>query len=509
MIEYSPINYELDKQNAFYNGSDYDKPESNINYGLKYFYSPNSTISLAYTRGNTIALGYAYQFGFSNDGMFDRLPDPKWQADEKKLKEYENISNDEFTAKLSNEVAAEKFKNVTSEISDDKIWIEFDNSRYNNDLKAAGRAISTVDEVAPKQYETIYATLKQKDVPIKTFKVDRQEFDAYENEKVSDTYMKDALILTNSVEKMYEEFKAENIDTYKSDKLNTGKFDYTIGMSASSVLNRKEDPFAIKLGAKLDLSYEFGDGLFSSASLSHPFYNSIQDLPPDNTNEGSKLAAHNELLDYSKYNSTQLDHFTTAYIFNTPYDSLGRIEVGYLDIAFAGLDIEWYKPLYDERFGIGLQYQAAYKRYVDDMLRIYDDVRYDGKFVNLYALVYPKYDIHMGLKIGEFMAGDRGVKIDLARHHKEFSLGVFATFTNSDEVFTDKDNKGYIDKGIYLKVPLEVFTYKNIKNILTFNLKPWTRDVGKFIESPSSLYPMTNSQNNTQILKNNIKRFKE
>jgi hypothetical protein len=88
-------------------------------------------------------------------------------------------------------------------------------------------------------------------------------------------------------------------------------------------------------------------------------------------------------------------------------------------------------------------------------------------------------------------------------------MGVFATFTNSDEVFTDEENKGYIDKGIYLKVPLEVFTFKNIKNILTYNLKPWTRDVGKFIESPNAIYPMSSSENNIQMMKKNIHRFKE
>ncbi|GGD34894.1 membrane protein [Malaciobacter pacificus] len=508
LAEYSPIEYEKDRVNAFYDGASFDKAKSNINLGLKYFYSPNSTVSLAFTRGNNFAFGYAYQFGFSNDGMFDRLPDPKWKADEKKLKQYENISQDEFTAKLSNEVAAEKFKKVTSEISKNKIWIELENSRYNSDIKAAGRAISTVDEVAPKNYDTIYATLKQKDVPTKTFKVSRKEYDAFENEKVSSNYMKDALILSNSYEKMYKEFKEDTKETHKSDKLNIGGFNYNFGMSASSVLNRKEDPFAIKLGVKLDLEYDFGGGFFSSASLSHPLYNSIKDLPSDD-DVTTNLSVNTQLLDYSKYDSTQLNHFTVGYMTKAPYESLARVELGYLDIAFAGVDLEWYKPLFDDRFGVGLQYQVAYKRYINNMVKIYGDTQYDAKFVNLYALVSPKYDIHMGLKIGEFMAGDRGFKIDLSRNYKEFSMGVFATFTNSDEVFTDEENKGYIDKGVYLKVPLEVFTFKNIKNILTYNLKPWTRDVGKFIESPNAIYPMSSSENNSQIMKKNIHRFKE
>jgi hypothetical protein len=44
---------------------------------------------------------------------------------------------------------------------------------------------------------------------------------------------------------------------------------------------------------------------------------------------------------------------------------------------------------------------------------------------------------------------------------------------------------------------------------LTYNLKPWTRDVGKFIESPNAIYPMSSSENNIQMMKKNIHRFKE
>ena len=200
MAEYSPIDYKKDKINPFTKGDQYELPDSEINYGAKYSLSDNSTLSLSFQRGNQIAFGYAYQFGFSRNGMFDHLPDEKWRADSAKKLQYINLDEKELSDKLSNEVAAEKFSNVQTSVNENKIWTEFDNPRYDEDLKAVGRAISTVDEVAPENYDTIYATIKQKDVPKKTFKVNRQEFDAYENGKVSDEYFKNALIVTNSVE---------------------------------------------------------------------------------------------------------------------------------------------------------------------------------------------------------------------------------------------------------------------------------------------------------------------
>ncbi len=509
MAEYSPIDYEKDRVNPFTRGKKYDLPDSKINFGAKYAFSDNSNLSLSFQRGNQISFGYSYQFGFSRNALFPRLADPKWKANEKKLKEYENLSEEQLSEKLANEVAAEKMSNVRASVNENKVWLEFDNPRYNSDLKAVGRAISTVDEVAPKNYDTLYATLKEKNTPVKTFKVNRKEYDAFENEKVSNTYMKDALILTKSVDKMYKEFKEEKKTVYKSKEYNEKVFSYNLSPVIKTYLNNQDKPLSTKLSASLNLKYNPAPGVFAEGIIQHPFYNDIDEISTDEALESDELSIRSNMIDYFKYNGTQLKKLSLGYMTNTPFDSLAKIELGYMDFAFAGVDLEWYKTFYDERFGIGLQYQYMYKRHVDDMVAVYDDLTYDAKFLNLYALVSPKYDVHMGLKIGEFLGGDKGVKIDISRHSKEFTMGAFATITNSDDVFDNKENKGYIDKGIYLKVPLEVFTYKNIKSVLNYGLSPWTRDVGQYASPSYSLFPLNNSENNSTIMKKNIKRFKE
>ena len=509
MAEYSPIDYEKARANPFTNGNSYDLPDSKINFGAKYSLNKNSNITLSYQRGNQLSFGYSYQFGFSRNAMFPRLADPKWKADEKKLKEYVNLSNEELSEKLANEVAAERMSNVTASVNENNVWLEFDNPRYNSDLKAVGRAISTVDEVAPKNYDTIYATLKEKNTSVKTFKVNRKEYDAYENQKVSDEYIRNALIITKSVDKMYDEFKKEKKNVYKSIEYNKKVFSYNISPVIKTYLNNQDKPFASKLSASLKLKYNPTSGIFSTGSIQHPLYNDIDEIPTNESLEDVNLSIRSNMIDYYKYNSTQLRKLSLGYMTNTVFNSLSKIEFGYLDFAFAGVDLEWYKTFSNERYGIGLQYQKVYKRHVDDMLAVYNDLNYDAKFLNLYALLSPKYDLHMGLKIGKFLAGDKGVKIDISRHTKEFSLGAYATITNSDEIFNNEENKGYIDKGIYLKVPLEVFTYKNIKSVLNYGLSPWTRDVGKYASPNYSLFPMNNNENNNTIMRKNIKRIIE
>lgn len=512
MAEYSPINYEKDRVNPFLNGPRYDLPDSNINYGAKYALSDTSTISLSFQRGNQLAFGYTYQFGFSRNGMFPHLPDPKWRANEEKLKQYENLDEKQLSDKLANEVAAEKLSNVQTSVNENKIWIEFDNPRYDDDLKAIGRAISTIDEVAPKNYDTLYATLKQRDVPLKTIKVNRQEYDAYENGKVSHDYFQNAVIITNSVEEMEKEFKNDKKDLYKTSEIGTERFNFYVGPEFKTYLNAKDKPFAMKVSAMAMLNYDITKGLFIKSRFSHPLYNSIQDignaenLEPENN---SKLSIRSNMIDYYKYDDTQMQRLTTDYVFRAPLDSMGKIEVGYLDFAFAGTDLEWYKSFYDDKFGLGLQYQYVYKRPIDEMFGIESDLTYDAKFVNAYYLLSEKYDMHMGLKVGQFLAGDKGVKVDFSRHYKGFTVGAYATFTNSDEVFTSSQNKGYIDKGIYIQIPIDVFTYKNVKGRVNYGISPWTRDVGQYAGTSMSLYPMSNSENNIKIMKKDIQKIIE
>lgn len=516
VTEYSPIDYDKDKISQFndaispFSNSDkYDLPDSKINYGLKYSISDNSSVNLSYQRGNQLSFAYIYQFGFSRTGLYPHDPDPKWKAEESVVKEYETLDEKQLSDRLSNEVAAERMSNVQTSVNENKIWIEFDNSRYDEDLKAVGRSISTVDEVAPKNYDTIYATLKTKNVPTKTFKVNREEFDSFENEQVSADYFKNALVITNSVEKMEKEFKNEKEDIYKTEIAGTNRFTYDLSPTIKHYFNDKNKPYAAKLSAMGTVGYDIAPGVFMKARVLHPFYNSIKDIETSTPLEDNRLSIRSNMVDYYKYNETQLQNFTLDYLFRTPYDSMAKIEVGYMDIAFTGTDLEWYRSFNDETLGLGFEYQYLYKRPVDEMLDVYEDLKYDAKFINTYALLSDKYGLHLGLKIGQFIAGDKGVKIDFARTHKTFTIGAYLTATNSDEVFTSTENKGYIDKGLYITFPLDTVNKKLQKGSLNYGLSPWTRDVGQYSGTSMSLYPMNMSENNTRIMKENVNKLAE
>ena len=156
-----------------------------------------------------------------------------------------------------------------------------------------------------------------------------------------------------------------------------------------------------------------------------------------------------------------------------------------------------------------VEYQYLYKRPVDDMFSIYDDLTYDAKFINAYMLLSDKYNIHLGVKAGEFLAGDKGARFDILRTYRSFTIGAYTTFTNSEEVFTSEENRNYIDKGVYIRIPIDTVSKQKYKGSLSYTLTPWTRDVGQFAGGSMSLYPMNNSENNIQLMKKNIHSITE
>jgi hypothetical protein len=87
---------------------------------------------------------------------------------------------------------------------------------------------------------------------------------------------------------------------------------------------------------------------------------------------------------------------------------------------------------------------------------------------------------------GQYLAGDRGVTIDLSRRFKTgFRLGVFASKTNiSSELF----GEGSFDKGFYFQVPTDMFlpTYKT--GNISMALHPLTKDGAALLYNHNALY---------------------
>ena len=99
--------------------------------------------------------------------------------------------------------------------------------------------------------------------------------------------------------------------------------------------------------------------------------------------------------------------------------------------------------------------------------------------------------------IGKYLAGDKGVTIDLSRRFETgFTLGIFATKTNlSSEEF----GEGSFDKGFYFSIPVKLFYSDYRSGNISFGLHPLTKDGGALLNQHNPLFSLLGDSNQYSI----------
>jgi len=92
------------------------------------------------------------------------------------------------------------------------------------------------------------------------------------------------------------------------------------------------------------------------------------------------------------------------------------------------------------------------------------------------------------LRFGRFLGGDPGARLEVARHWDTgASFGFWYTYTDTSG-FDDPFNRGYQDKGIFISVPLAMFTREDSAVKHSYAFSPWIRDVGQTVGHFNLLY---------------------
>ena len=152
-----------------------------------------------------------------------------------------------------------------------------------------------------------------------------------------------------------------------------------------------------------------------------------------------------------------------------------RADLGILEEMFGGLGGEvLYRPI-DKRYAVGFSLHKVKQRGFKQRFSFRDYSNITGH-LSLY------YDLPVGINsqisIGEYLAGDKGLTLDLSRRFKSgFTLGVFATKTN---LSAEEFGEGSFDKGFYISVPTKMLYSDYTSGNISFGLHPLTKDGGAF-----------------------------
>ncbi|MFZ2889655.1 YjbH domain-containing protein, partial [Sulfuricurvum sp.] len=439
---------------------------------------------------------------FHDEGLYPHEPDPRWRAIAGTPERFERYDDRNLSLILADEIAVERYSNVQVAVNDTKVWASIENPKYNSPIKALGRVADILDETAPRRIDDFYIALKQSDLEYSVLNVSRHDIRKIKSDPQTQISEK-TLSFSEDTEESYQQFSGEK-EIYKTDTIGGKNFAWLFKPSLQTYLNDKDNPLTYKISLLGGGRYQTLPGGFMYGRLRFPIANTTDSVGLK-TLEPASSATRTDSLKYIQYNGVQLQDLVYDQVVKLPWNFYGRGEIGYFEAAYGGMDVELYRPIAGGRYGIGVEYQTVQKRLVDDLFG-FEDVRFQGKFINLFANLYPPLGIKAKAKVGEFFAGDRGIHLTFLREFKHFTMGAFITKTDTD-VFQSESNRGYMDKGVFLSIPLSTIAPKKIRGSLSYSLKPWTRDVAQYASQLNSLVGLHPS--NVFEMNENRDEFKE
>ncbi len=195
-----------------------------------------------------------------------------------------------------------------------------------------------------------------------------------------------------------------------------------------------------------------------------------------------------EVRRYVNRADVTLDTLFYQYVDRPKQDLFVQAYAGYLETMFGGVGGEiLYRPV-DSNWSIGADLNYVRQRGFDDDVSFLDYSTFTGH-INVYYRPEFLPNTRIGLNIGQFLAKDKGVKIDFSkRFDSGMVVGAFAAFTN---VSAEEYGEGSFTKGFYLTIPLDLFTLQPSKGAGKIPWIPIGRDGGQTLNRPMIMQEFT------------------
>lgn len=160
---------------------------------------------------------------------------------------------------------------------------------------------------------------------------------------------------------------------------------------------------------------------------------------------------------------------------------------GLLESMFAGTGAEvLYRPR-GSSLALGVDVNRVRQRDFGQDFRL-REYRADTGHLTAYWQT-PWQGLVAALSVGQYLAGDRGATLQLARVFRNgVSMGAFATRTN---VPAAQFGEGSFNKGVFWSIPFDAFMTSSSRMRASFNWVPLTRDAGAMLSRPYHLYAET------------------
>lgn len=506
-LEYDPNDYQHEAAQR------YPLPESSHwNVGAVYRLFKRFDLSLAYERGNTLMAGIDFSTNFNYPGSIpkidtaplnlsappvvstektSKIPPKKTPlvkqknviepAPQKKIAKKNDIDWSQVVKRLSKEAG---FRADAIYVQGNHLILEGQQKRYRNPYMATLRVGSVLYDTTPHKFQTFTIIDHAHDLLFDEISISRKQLRKVDEKRlIPFNQSENSPALSNLEINYYPKFKTLQNPLWKA---KSSRWNYYIqpGLVQSIGGPNSFDLYRALLTS--GVTYDLKRNLLFTGDLSYDLFDNMGNFNYEPPSSPLPRVRSNirRYLTSSRFN---VNVFQLNYFKQIARNWYGQIYGGYLEQMFAGVGAEvLYRPV-GSAFAFSADINQVQQRDFNVGFGLLPYNVTTGNIVWYYQ--WPIYHILSKVSVGQYLAGDRGVTVDLSRQfHSGIVVGCFVTLTNVSE---QQFGEGSFNKGVYIKIPLDVFLTKSTTDTATLGWVPLTRDGGQMLNREYQLYDIT------------------
>lgn len=445
---------------------------SNINYGAVYRINDYIDFSVSVQRGNTMGFALSFKENVSKYAV-PKLTDPKpvvvTQGPRPASTDWEK------TVKLVEQQTTWNVESVQQRGSEVQLTVK--NADVTYPSKAVDKATAALHENVAEGINWFSFAYKNRGTDVAEHVVDRNKWAADKTElpveKPNDQPV--AAVAPNGYP--YKPVHTD-YDPWYSGGAGIG-YEQTFG-GANGYL------FQFTAYARGEI--EFTDSTWVTGRIDHVLGGTFDKFTQRGTSNLPQVRTN--FREYSVASDTKLSNLQLNHVGQLSQNHFYSLYGGYLESMFGGVGGEYlYRPM-NSRWALGVDVNKVKQRAFEQDL---DFRNYTVNTGHITAYVDTGFeDILATVSVGQYLAGDKGVTVDLSRvFDNGVKIGAYATKTN---VSAEDFGEGSFDKGIYLRVPFDALFTSTVPGDASFNWVQVTRDGGAKLRRALSLFEETSTR---------------
>lgn len=495
LAEYDAINY---KKHPHEHPSG-RKVKSRINGGISFAGWDTLQLSLSSVRGTEIASSGSLRYPLgTTKGFFPKINDPipyRSPIDTEPLGVIRN--EQDFTQELAYALSDQGLDLYSvflgyDEAGQRKLWLKIVNNRYREERIVRDRIQHVLAALTPSDVKTIIVIIEANALPCQAYFYRNEDLRRWRLGIISNFEL-EVLAPMKEAPSLPSDYDASQIFQRKKPI-----WTFTIQPRLLSFFGSTSGKFKYCVSAIASPEGYISDQVYYKFQVSYDIKSSMQSTGgPDRANPSRLLIVRTDSLKYFQTNTFSMEQAYLQKSWNLGRSWFYRLAAGYFEPAYGGAATELlYYPV-NSHWAIGAEFAAVPKRHYHGLrfrgttLQLRGDRYVKVPFIGIQYFLdfyydYKPLNMDLLLSLGQFLAKDKGIRIDVGRYFKSgvrFSL--WCTFTNGND---QVNGHVYFDKGFSFMIPLDMFLKQSSRNYIGYAMSAWLRDVGARADTGKKLY---------------------